>query len=164
VLTPKAAKGRRFLAGAVVASIGFTVLTTLGTGLVQHQLKHTNDTYGAFASVIGVVAYLLLLAKLTTYAAELNPVLARKLWPRALPTAPPTAADNQVLRDRAHQEQRRQDERIGVGFEPDPVGSAARDARASSGRNNHRPDRQPTASVGARRAEEPRGQESWRSL
>jgi uncharacterized BrkB/YihY/UPF0761 family membrane protein len=160
VLTPKAAKHRRFLPGAIVAGIGFTVLTTLGTGLVQHQLKHANDTYGAFASVIGVVTYLLLLSKLTMYAAELNPVLARHLWPRALPTAPPTAADNQVLRDRAHQERRRQDERIGVGFEPDPVASATRDARADGGRNN---DRRPVARVATPRVEEPRGQESWRS-
>ncbi|MDP9072915.1 MAG: YihY/virulence factor BrkB family protein, partial [Actinomycetota bacterium] len=114
VLTPKAVPDRRFLPGAILAGLGFTVLTTLGTGLVQHQLRHASDTYGAFASVIGVVTYLLLLAKLTVYAAELNPVLARRLWPRALPTAPPTAADDQVLRDRAHQEQRREDERIGV--------------------------------------------------
>jgi uncharacterized BrkB/YihY/UPF0761 family membrane protein len=148
VLTPKAAQDRRFLPGAIVAGIGFTVLTTLGTGLVQHQLKHANDTYGAFASVIGVVTYLLLLAKLTMYAAELDPVLVRRLWPRALPTAPPTAADDQVLRDRAHQEQRRPDETIGVGFEPGAVDDAARDARAATGQEQAGTARTPKKPTG----------------
>ena len=63
-----------------------------GTGLVTHQLKHADATYGAFGTVIGIVAFLLLLAKLSMYAAELNPVLARRLYPRALPTAEPTEA------------------------------------------------------------------------
>ena len=58
--------------------------STVGTGLVQHQLRNTSDTYGAFASVIGIVTYLLLLATLTVYAAELNVVLRRRLWPRSL--------------------------------------------------------------------------------
>jgi uncharacterized BrkB/YihY/UPF0761 family membrane protein len=85
VLTPPGTTGwRSLLPGAVLAGAGFTFLTTLGTGLVQHQLKHTSDTYGAFASVIGIVTYLLLLATLTVFAAELNVVLSRRLWPRTL--------------------------------------------------------------------------------
>ena len=59
---------------------------------MQHQLKHTSDTYGAFASVIGIVTYLLLLATLTVYAAELNVVLHRRLWPRSLLREPQAAA------------------------------------------------------------------------
>ncbi|MDQ6617686.1 MAG: YihY/virulence factor BrkB family protein [Actinomycetota bacterium] len=130
---PNTAKAWQLLPGAIVGAVGFTLLTTVGTGLVQHQLRHTTATYGAFASVIGVVAYLLLLAKLTVYSAELNPVLALELWPRALPMADPTEADNKVLHKLAHQEQRRPDQRIGVGFEPDPATEAAHDARGSDG-------------------------------
>ena len=49
--------------------------------------------------------------------AELNPVLARSLYPRALPLGgEPTAADRQVLADLVHAEQRRDDQAIGVGF------------------------------------------------
>lgn len=130
VLTPKGVFDTpwQLLPGAILGAIGFTFLTTLGTGLVQHQLKHSAATYGAFASVIGVVAYLLLLAKLTVYAAELNPVLANNLWPRALPMAEPTEADDRALRRLAHQQQLRPDERIGVGFEPRAADDAARDA------------------------------------
>jgi uncharacterized BrkB/YihY/UPF0761 family membrane protein len=93
VLTPKEIPTTALRPGAVLGSVGFTLLTTVGAGLMQHQLRHTTDTYGAFGAVIGLVSFLLLLAKLSLYAAELNPVVARTLWPRALPTCEPTAAD-----------------------------------------------------------------------
>jgi hypothetical protein len=99
--------------------VGFTVLITVGAGLVQHQLRNSGATYGAFATAIGLVTFLLLLSKLTLYAAELNPVLARRLWPRALPTCPPTEADDEHLQALVHEQQRRPDERIGVRFDPE---------------------------------------------
>ncbi|MGH9126171.1 MAG: YhjD/YihY/BrkB family envelope integrity protein, partial [Acidimicrobiales bacterium] len=98
ILTPPSVSDSRFLPGAVVGAVGFTALTTVGTGLVEHQLRHVSNTYGAFGSVLALVTYLLLLAKLTVFAAELNPVLARRLWPRALPMAPPTEADDRVMK------------------------------------------------------------------
>ena len=130
VLTAKAVPARRLLPGAVMCAIGFTALVTVGTGLVTHQLKHANATYGAFGSVIGIVLFLLLLAKLTMYGAELNPVLARSLYPRALPLGgEPTAADRSVLADLVHAEQRREDQAIGVGFGEDAAAQASADAR-----------------------------------
>lgn len=79
VLTPTVRGIRKFLPGAVVASVGFTALTTVGSALVQFQLRHSSSTYGAFGAIIGVVAFLLLLAKLAIYSTELNTVLARRL-------------------------------------------------------------------------------------
>jgi uncharacterized BrkB/YihY/UPF0761 family membrane protein len=119
VLTPTDVSWRQLLPGSVAGAVSFTLLITVGAGLVQHQLKHSSATYGAFAAVIGLVAFLLLLAKLTLYAAELNPVLARQLWPRALPKCPPTPADDKVLRALADEQMRRPDEHIGVEFGPD---------------------------------------------
>jgi uncharacterized BrkB/YihY/UPF0761 family membrane protein len=133
VLTPGEIATASLGPGAVVGGVGFTLLTTVGASLVQHQLRHSSSTYGAFGSVIGVVAFLLLLAKLSIYAAELNPVLARRLWPRALPGCAPTEADNRMLRDLAHEERRRPDERVGVGFEPSPSQEAAVDAGQGDG-------------------------------
>ena len=80
--------------------------------------------------MIGVVTFLLLLAKLTLYAAELNPVLARGLWPRALPMAPPTDADEAVLRAHAREPRGRPDERVGVGFRAHDRASSRRPAQA----------------------------------
>jgi uncharacterized BrkB/YihY/UPF0761 family membrane protein len=132
ILTPRVVTSRTLLGGAILGAVTFTFLTTVGTGLIVHQLKHTTATYGALASVIGVVTYLLLLAKTSMYAAELNPVLARHLWPRALPTCEPTEADDQVLHDLAHEERRRDDQRVGVGFGANSVREAQLDASSSA--------------------------------
>ena len=129
LLTAKAVGPRGLLPGAILAAVGFTALITVGTGLMTHQLKNASATYGAVGTVIGIVAFLLLLAKLTMYAAELNPVLARSLYPRALPLGgEPTAADRQVLADLVHAEQRRDDQAIGVGFGDHASTQAASDA------------------------------------
>jgi uncharacterized BrkB/YihY/UPF0761 family membrane protein len=129
LLTAKAIGPRGHLPGAIAGAIAFTALITVGTGLVTHQLKHASSTYGAFGTVIGIVTFLLLLAKLSMYAAELNPVLARRLYPRALPLGgEPTDADRQVLASLVHAEQRRDDEAIGVGFGEHAADQAAADA------------------------------------
>jgi uncharacterized BrkB/YihY/UPF0761 family membrane protein len=70
--------------GAVFAAISFTALITVGSGLVNHQIRNSSETYGQFAVVIGLVGFLLILAKISMYAAELNVVLDRHLWPRPL--------------------------------------------------------------------------------
>jgi hypothetical protein len=50
------------------------------------------------------------------YAAELNVVLARRLWPRSIIQPPLTEADRIVLADQALQNQRRADQRVRVTF------------------------------------------------
>jgi uncharacterized BrkB/YihY/UPF0761 family membrane protein len=129
VLTPKVIGPRRLLPGAIAAAVAFTALITIGTGLINHQLKSASATYGTFGTVIGIVAFLLLLAKLTMYAAELNPVLARRLYPRALLLGgESTVADRLVLADLVHAQQRRDDQVIGVGFGDHAADQAASDA------------------------------------
>lgn len=105
---------RSLLPGAVTGAVGFTALITIGTGLVEHQLRNESQVYGAFASVIGVVAFLLLLAKLSLYAAELNPVLTRRLYPRALPMNDPLPADLRNVDDLAQEERRHPQQQIGT--------------------------------------------------
>jgi uncharacterized BrkB/YihY/UPF0761 family membrane protein len=129
LLTAKVIGPRGLLPGAVLGGVVFTALITVGAGLVTHQLKHSSETYGTFSGVIGIVAFLLILAKLSLYAAELNPVLSRNLYPRALPLGgEPTEADLQVLSQLVHQEKRREDQAIGVGFGDDAAEDAAADA------------------------------------
>ena len=129
LLTAKAIGPRGLLPGAIAGAVAFTALITVGTGLITHQLKNSSATYGAFGTVIGIVTFLLLLAKLTMYAAELNPVLARGLYPRALPLGgEPTGADRRVLADLVHEQQRRDDQAIGVGFGDHAADQAAADA------------------------------------
>ncbi|MHB1710215.1 MAG: YihY/virulence factor BrkB family protein [Acidimicrobiales bacterium] len=119
ILTPGQIGIRCLLPGAIGGAAGFTFLITVGAGLLTHQLRHTSTTYGEFGSVIGIVAFLLLLSKLSVYAAELNPVLHRSLYPRAMPFGSPTDADRKVLSFLARQEQRLEDQNIAVAFESD---------------------------------------------
>jgi uncharacterized BrkB/YihY/UPF0761 family membrane protein len=133
LLTAKVIGPRGLIPGAILGGVVFTALMTVGTGLITHQVKHAGALYGTFGTVIGVVAFLLLLAKLSLYAAELNPVLSRRLYPRALPLGgEPTEADLQVLSLRVHQEKRRKDQAIGVGFGDDAAEEAASDAMRHS--------------------------------
>jgi uncharacterized BrkB/YihY/UPF0761 family membrane protein len=128
VLSPRGVHMRQLVPGAVLGSLGFTVLITVGSGLIQHQLRNSSATYGQFGVVVGLVGFLFLLAKISLYGAELNTVLDRRLWPRGLVSTDPTPADDQVLRDIVHQDVRRPDQRVGVGFGEDASDEAARDA------------------------------------
>ena len=131
LLTAKVIGPRGLIPGAALGGIVFTALITVGTGLITHQLKHAQATYGAFGLVIGIVTFLLLLAKLSLYAAELNPVLARKLYPRALPmSTEPTEADREVLTYIVRAEQRRKDQVIDVSY-GDPAADADADTDAA---------------------------------
>lgn len=102
-LTPAVVQARSLVPGAVVAAFAFSFLITLGSGLVQHQLRNSSATYGPFGAVIGLVTFLFLLATLSLYGAELNSVLNQKLWPRALRRSHPTEADARVLDDQSRQ-------------------------------------------------------------
>jgi uncharacterized BrkB/YihY/UPF0761 family membrane protein len=148
VLTAKAIGPRGLLPGAIVGAVAFTALITIGTGLITHELKSASATDGAFGTVIGVVAFLLLLAKLSMYAAELNPVLARRLYPRALPMGGElTDADRLVLTELVYAQQSRRDQVIKVGFGDEAAGQAASQA-ASEATGHARPGGQPPQPTG----------------
>jgi YihY family inner membrane protein len=83
VLTPQQIPSRQLVAGAVVAGVAWQVLQAVGGYLVGHYLRHTSQVYGVFAIVLGLLFWLYLGARLTLYAAEVNVVAARQLWPRA---------------------------------------------------------------------------------
>jgi YihY family inner membrane protein len=83
ILTPRGVPARDLMPGAVTAGILWTVLQLAGTYLVHHFL-HSDSMYGMFGAVLGLLAWLYLAVGVTVYCAEINVVLARRLWPRAL--------------------------------------------------------------------------------
>jgi uncharacterized BrkB/YihY/UPF0761 family membrane protein len=92
VLTPQQIPTRQLVAGALVAGVAWQALQAVGGYLVDHYLRHTSQVYGVFAIVLGLLFWLYLGARLTLYAAEVNVVAARQLWPRSV-LQPPLAAD-----------------------------------------------------------------------
>lgn len=115
ILTPKAVATRDLVRGAVLAGVLWTVLQVLGTYLVHHFL-HSDSVYGEFATVLGLVAWLYLAARITVYCAEINVVLARRLWPRSMMQPPLTEADRTSLALQALQQQQRTEQEVHVTF------------------------------------------------
>jgi YihY family inner membrane protein len=102
------------LPGALVAALAWTTLQAIGGYIVSHQLQGASDTYGTFAIVIGLLAWIYLGAQVTLVAAEVNVVRKRRLWPRAIVQPPLTEADERALRSYAEQEERRPGEDVNV--------------------------------------------------
>jgi YihY family inner membrane protein len=127
VLTPKAVPTRQLVTGAVAGGLVWTVAQALGAYLVGH-FRHTDAIYGAFATVLVLMAWISLSVEITVYAAELNVVLARRLWPRSIVQPPLTDADRAVLAAQALQNQRRDDQRVHVSYDDlsPHAGAAAR--------------------------------------
>jgi membrane protein len=102
--------------GVVVAAVAWTILQSVGGIYVQH-LKHSTSTYGVFGIVIALLVWLHLGAQITLYAAEINVVLTRKLWPRSLLGPPKSKADEKTLAALAKVEERHDLEKVDVRFE-----------------------------------------------
>ena len=121
VLTPSQVPTRDLWPGAVAGGVGYSVLLAVGTSLVQHQLRNAEALYGQFGFVLGLMGWLYLTAQVTLYAAELNVVRARHLWPRSILQPPLTDADEEVLEAIALQEERRPEQNVDVEFEDEPA-------------------------------------------
>ncbi len=114
-LTPKGVPTGKLLPGAITGGILYTVLQVLGAWLVHHYL-HSDSVYGVFATVLGLLAWIYLAVEITVYSAEINVVLARRLWPRAMVQPPLTEADRTSMALQALQNQRRPEQHVEVTF------------------------------------------------
>ncbi|HZD74220.1 MAG TPA: YihY/virulence factor BrkB family protein [Actinomycetota bacterium] len=116
VLTALPLPWRRLLPGAVVAAVGWSLLQALGGYYVTHQLKSASQVYGTLAFVIVLLSWLYLGAQLFLYAAELNVVLAKRLWPRSLLPPPLIETDKRALTDLAKTAELRPEVQVEVDF------------------------------------------------
>jgi membrane protein len=98
--TARLVRWRDLLVGALIAGVIWQVLQVAGGYVVSHQLHRANELYGTFGVVLGLVAWLYLQAEATLWAAEVDVVLARRLWPismlaesESLPAAASGSAD-----------------------------------------------------------------------
>jgi uncharacterized BrkB/YihY/UPF0761 family membrane protein len=70
--------------GAITAAIVWQVLQLAGGYIITHQLHRSSELYGTFGVVLGLMAWIFLQAEATLYAAQIDVVLVRRLWPRSL--------------------------------------------------------------------------------
>src|SRR5581483_9988831 len=118
---------RELWPGIALAAVGWEVLQSVGGIYVAHVVRGASQTYGTFATVIGLIAWLYLGARAVVYAAEINVVLTRGLWPRSI-MDPPEPADRRARAALARMEERDDKETIGVTFHPSD-GQSAPDPR-----------------------------------
>ncbi len=131
LMTAREVPTRSLRVGVICAAVFWEILQVFGGYYVGHVVKHVNTSYANFAVVIGLLVFLHLGAQLTLYAAEINVVLERRLWPRSLFGPPEMPADEQALTALAKVEERSEHQTVEVTF--DGAGNG-RGARADNGR------------------------------
>jgi membrane protein len=139
VLTARPVTIREIRGGAVAAAVIWQALQWIGVLLLGHKLKGATATYGLFAIVLGLLAWIYLGAVTTVICAEFNAVRARQLWPRALLTpftdnTELTPADQRAYTSYATTERHKSFENIDVSFSSPPHPDS----------RNHNPERHPS--------------------
>ncbi|WP_196809128.1 YihY/virulence factor BrkB family protein [Conexibacter woesei] len=116
LLTAGDVDNRELWPGIVSATVLWTVVQAVGGAYVGHVVKGAGAAYGTFATVIGLLTWIFLGARIVVYSAELNSVLAGRLWPRGL-FEPMEPADRRALRRLARIEERSDAQHVSVTFD-----------------------------------------------
>ncbi|MGZ8593999.1 MAG: YihY/virulence factor BrkB family protein [Actinomycetota bacterium] len=116
-LTVAQVSWRQVLPGAVLAGVAWMGLLAAGSWFVSRHLTRASALYGFFAIVLGLLSWIYLGARTMLLAAEVNVVLARRLWPRSLQPPPLTEADRRVLTAEAVQQEARPSQDVHVHFD-----------------------------------------------
>jgi len=116
LLTAESIPTRSLWIGAFVGGALWELLQALGGFYVSHVVARSASTYGLFATVIGLLVWLHLGAQATLYAAEINVVVVRRLWPRSL-LGVSLPSDEAARRALAKVEERSDEEQIEVHFQ-----------------------------------------------
>ncbi len=116
LMTAASVETRCLRVGVVTAAVFWTILQAVGGLYVGHVTKHMSAAYATISTPIALLVWLHLGAQMTMYAAELNVVLQRGLWPRSLMGPPTEPADQRTLAALAKVEERHEDETVEVSF------------------------------------------------
>lgn len=82
--TAASVRTRDLFLGALIATVFWQGLQYLGGAIAAHQLRHSSALYGVFGLVLGLVAWIYLLTRLTLIAVATDVVRAHRAWPRSL--------------------------------------------------------------------------------
>jgi uncharacterized BrkB/YihY/UPF0761 family membrane protein len=119
---------RAMLPGGLTIAVLWQLLQWAGGAYVSHVIRKAGDMNGVFAVVLGLVALLYVASVMAVIGAEVNVVLVRRLYPRALLTpftdaVDLTEADERAYADYAKAQRHKGFERVRVTFrrrQPEP--------------------------------------------
>jgi membrane protein len=137
IFRPAGTRGRDVMPGAIVAAVFWQLLQFFGAVYVGNVVKGSGDTYGVFALVLGLLAWIFLAAVGVVLGSEINVVRARRLYPRALLTpftdnVNLTEADQRVYAHAVSSQLFKGFQTVTVEYEDDGQYAAARRARAQA--------------------------------
>lgn len=119
--TPRRERLRDLLPGAAFIAVLWQLLQVLGGVYVEHVIKKANQMNAVFALVLGLFALVYIATVLAMLGLEINVVLVKRLYPRALLTpftdaVQLTEADKRVYREYAQAQRHKGFERVQVSF------------------------------------------------
>ena len=133
IATARMIPWRNLLTGAAIAAACWTILQLVGGYVIGHQLQRSSELYGTFGIVLGLLAWLFLQAEVTLYAAEVDVVVARGLWPTSILPGKDEAAEKDEAADKG--------DPAGQDSPPGKDEAAGEDQTAGESRGKHaRPD------------------------
>jgi uncharacterized BrkB/YihY/UPF0761 family membrane protein len=124
--------------GGFVLALMWQGLQYAGAAYVDRVLVDTTSMTKTFGLVLGLIGFLWIGAVMAVLAMEINVVLARRLWPRALLTpftdnVQLTEADRRAYASYARMQRHKGFEKVSVVWEPGPTeGDAAEDPQSTS--------------------------------
>jgi membrane protein len=123
--TPRDQGLRDVLPGAVFIAVLWQLLQVVGAAYVEHVIKKANEMNAVFALVLGLVALVYIATVLAMLGLEINVVLAKRLYPRALLTpftdaVQLTDADRRLYRESAQAQRHKGFEQVHVTFDDQP--------------------------------------------
>lgn len=123
--TPRDERLRDVLPGAALIALLWQLLQLLGGVYVEHVIKKANEMNAVFALVLGLIALVYIATVMAVVGLEVNVVLIKRLYPRALLTpftdaVQLTEADRRVYREYAQAQRHKGFERVRVTFDDEP--------------------------------------------
>ncbi|WP_151084086.1 YihY/virulence factor BrkB family protein [Nocardioides cynanchi] len=123
--TPERERLRDVVPGALVIALLWQGLQVLGGAYVSHVIANASQMNKVFAVVLGLVALLYIASVMAMLGLEVNVVIAKRLYPRALLTpftdaVELTDADRRVYREYAQAQRHKGFERVQVTFDDPP--------------------------------------------
>jgi YihY family inner membrane protein len=122
---------RDVLPGAVTSAVIWQFLQLFGTAYVTNVVNDTSSAYGAFAFVLGLLAWIFFAALGVVLSIEINVVRTKRLYPRSLLTpftdnVDLTHADQRVYADAAAAQRHKEFQAVEVTFEHGGQNASAR--------------------------------------
>jgi membrane protein len=122
---------REVAPGAIVAAVIWQLLQLFGTAYVTNVVRDASITYGVFAVVLGLLAWIFLAAIVVVVSVEINVVRTKHLYPRALLTpftdnVDLTRADQRAYTDAATAQGHKGFQSVNVTFDHEGQEASAR--------------------------------------